>query len=284
MENKYKEAMDHVQVTDEMRERIVENIEHREFMARTKRRNNIVRVASLAACLVIVAGAGVAINNGLLGGSKPASDSGLEVAADTSDSAETSSGSAADGTDQGLAREDYRTESVDDAATPAKPANDAEKGSEADSPGKADGKNSDKTEVVWDMQEFRTAEELSKANTFDIKDLDTTLCPFAVKTADYRLIAGISEISYRDVEYDQVVYRMAKNSRLVADNYKKNEDQIYDISGVYEDWKTSVDCGNGWILKDNVLAIKTDGTYSYSIWSSMSMTESEWKTLLESVQ
>ena len=62
MENKYKEAMDHVQVTDEMRERIVENIEHREFMARTKRRNNIVRVASLAACLVIVAGAGVAIN------------------------------------------------------------------------------------------------------------------------------------------------------------------------------------------------------------------------------
>lgn len=77
---------------------------------------------------------------------------------------------------------------------------------------------------------------------------------------------------------------MAKNSRLVADNYKKNEDQIYDISGVYEDWKTSVDCGNGWILKDNVLAIKTDGTYSYSIWSSMSMTESEWKTLLESVQ
>lgn len=284
MENKYKEAMDHVQVTDEMRERIVENIEHREFMARTKRRNNIVRVASLAACLVIVAGAGVAINNGLLGGSNPASDSGLEVAADTSDSAETSSGSAADGTDQGLAREDYRTESVDDAASPAKPANDAEKGPEADSPGRADGKNSDKTEVVWDMQEFRTAEELSKANTFDIKDLDTTLIPFAVKTADYRLIAGISEISYRDVEYDQVVYRMAKNSRLVADNYKKNEDQIYDISGVYEDWKTSVDCGNGWILKDNVLAIKTDGTYSYSIWSSMSMTESEWKTLLESVQ
>lgn len=284
MENKYKEAMDHVQVTDEMRERIVENIEHREFMARTKRRNNIVRVASLAACLVIVAGAGVAINNGLLGGSKPASDSGLEVAADTSDSAETSSGSAADGTDQGLAREDYSTESVDDAASPAKSANDAEKGSEADSTGKADGKNSDKTEVVRDMQEFRTAEELSKANTFDIKDLDTTLIPFAVKTADYRLIAGISEISYRDVEYDQVVYRMAKNSRLVADNYKKNEDQIYDISGVYEDWKTSVDCGNGWILKDNVLAIKTDGTYSYSIWSSMSMTESEWKTLLESVQ
>ncbi|MDD7701905.1 MAG: hypothetical protein PUJ10_02750 [Lachnospiraceae bacterium] len=284
MENKYKEAMDHVQVTDEMRERIVENIEHREFMARTKRRNNIVRVASLAACLVIVAGAGVAINNGLLGGSNPASDSGLEVAADTSDSAETSSGSAADGTDQGLAREDYSTESVDDAASPAKPANDAEKGPEADSPGRADGKNSDKTEVVWDMQEFRTAEELSKANTFDIKDLDTTLIPFAVKTADYRLIAGISEISYRDVEYDQVVYRMAKNSRLVADNYKKNEDQIYDISGVYEDWKTSVDCGNGWILKDNVLAIKTDGTYSYSIWSSMSMTESEWKTLLESVQ
>ncbi|MDY3301608.1 MAG: hypothetical protein SOX30_03825 [Lachnospiraceae bacterium] len=284
MENKYKEAMDHVQVTDEMRERIVENIEHREFMARTKRRNNIVRVASLAACLVIVAGAGVAINNGLLGGSNPASDSGLEVAADTSDSAETSSGSAADGTDQGLAREDYRTESVDDAASPAKPANDAEKGPEADSPGRADGKNSDKTEVVWDMQEFRTAEELSKANTFDIKDLDTTLIPFAVKTADYRLIAGISEISYRDVEYDQVVYRMAKNSRLVADNYKKNEDQIYDISGVYEDWKTSVDCGNGWILKDNVLAIKTDGTYSYSIWSSMSMTESEWKTLLESVK
>ena len=253
-------------------------------MARTKRRNNIVRVASLAACLVIVAGAGVAINNGLLGGSKPASDSGLEVAADTGDSAETSSGSAADGTDQGLAREDYSTESVDDAASPAKPANDAEKGPEADSPGRADGKNSDKTEVVWDMQEFRTAEELSKANTFDIKDLDTTLCPFAVKTADYRLIAGISEISYRDVEYDQVVYRMAKNSRLVADNYKKNEDQIYDISGVYEDWKTSVDCGNGWILKDNVLAIKTDGTYSYSIWSSMSMTESEWKTLLESVK
>ena len=163
-------------------------------------------------------------------------------------------------------------------------ANDAEKGPEADSPGRADGKNSDKTEVVWDMQEFRTAEELSKANTFDIKDLDTTLCPFAVKTADYRLIAGISEISYRDVEYDQVVYRMAKNSRLVADNYRKNEDQIYDISGVYEDWKTSVDCGNGWILKDNVLAIKTDGTYSYSIWSSMSMTESEWKTLLESVK
>lgn len=284
MENKYKEAMDHVQVTDEMREHIVENIENREFMARTKRRNNIVRVASLAACLVIVAGAGVAINNGLLGGSKPASDSGLEVAADTSDSAETSSGSAADGTDQGLAREDYRTESVDDAASPAKPANDAGKGSEADSAGKADGKNSDKTEVVWDMQEFRTAEELSKANTFDIKDLDTTLIPFAVKTADYRLIAGISEISYRDVEYDQVVYRMAKNSRLVADNYKKNEDQIYDISGVYEDWKTSVDCGNGWILKDNVLAIKTDGTYSYSIWSSMSMTESEWKTLLESVK
>ena len=284
MENKYKEAMDHVQVTDEMREHIVENIEHREFMARTKRRNNIVRVASLAACLVIVAGAGVAINNGLLGGSKPASDSGLEVAADTSDSAETSSGSAADGTDQGLAREDYSTESVDDAASPAKPANDVGKGSEADSAGKADGKNSDKTEVVWDMQEFRTAEELSKANTFDIKDLDTTLFPFAVKTADYRLIAGISEISYRDVEYDQVVYRMAKNSRLVADNYKKNEDQIYDISGVYEDWKTSVDCGNGWILKDNVLAIKTDGTYSYSIWSSMSMTESEWKTLLESVQ
>lgn len=284
MENKYKEAMDHVQVTDEMRERIVENIEHREFMARTKRRNNIVRVASLAACLVIVAGAGVAINNGLLGGSKPASDSGLEVAADTSDSDETSSGSAADGTDQGLAREDYSTESVDDAASPAKSANDAEKGSEADSTGKADGKNSDKTEVVRDMQEFRTAEELSKANTFDIKDLDTTLIPFAVKTADYRLIAGISEISYRDVEYDQVVYRMAKNSRLVADNYKKNEDQIYDISGVYEDWKTSVDCGNGWILKDNVLAIKTDGTYSYSIWSSMSMTESEWKTLLESVQ
>ena len=284
MENKYKEAMDHVQVTDEMRERIVENIEHREFMARTKRRNNIVRVASLAACLVIVAGAGVAINNGLLGGSKPASDSGLEVAADTSDSAETSSGSAADGTDQGLAREDYRTESVDDAASPAKPANDVGKGFEADSAGKADGKNSDKTEVVRDMQEFRTAEELSKANTFDIKDLDTTLIPFAVKTADYRLIAGISEISYRDVEYDQVVYRMAKNSRLVADNYKKNEDQIYDISGVYEDWKTSVDCGNGWILKDNVLAIKTDGTYSYSIWSSMSMTESEWKTLLESVQ
>lgn len=276
--------MDHVQVTDEMRERIVENIEHREFMARTKRRNNIVRVASLAACLVIVAGAGVAINNGLLGGSNPASDSGLEVAADTSDSAETSSGSAADGTDQGLAREDYRTESVDDAASPAKPANDVGKGPEADSAGKADGKNSDKTEVVWDMQEFRTAEELSKANTFDIKDLDTTLIPFAVKTADYRLIAGISEISYRDVEYDQVVYRMAKNSRLVADNYKKNEDQIYDISGVYEDWKTSVDCGNGWILKDNVLAIKTDGTYSYSIWSSMSMTESEWKTLLESVQ
>ena len=109
MENKYKEAMDHVQVTDEMRERIVENLEHREFMARTKRRNNIVRVASLAACLVIVAGAGVAINNGLLGGSKPASDSGLEVAADTSDSDETSSGSAADGTDQGLAREDYST-------------------------------------------------------------------------------------------------------------------------------------------------------------------------------
>lgn len=284
MENKYKEAMDHVQVTDEMRERIVGNIEHREFMARTKRRNNIVRFASLAACLLIVAGAGVAINNGLLGGSKPASDSGLEVAADTSDSAETSSGSAADGTDQGLAREDYSTESVDDATSPAKPANDAEKGSEADSAGKADGKNSDKTEVVRDMQEFRTAEELSKANTFDIKDLDTTLIPFAVKTADYRLIAGISEISYRDVEYDQVVYRMAKNSRLVADNYKKNEDQIYDISGVYEDWKTSVDCGNGWILKDNVLAIKTDGTYSYSIWSSMSMTESEWKTLLESVQ
>ncbi|MCI7328641.1 MAG: hypothetical protein MR539_02780 [Lachnospiraceae bacterium] len=284
MENKYKEAMDHVQVTDEMRERIVENIEHREFMARTKRRNNIVRVASLAACLVIVAGAGVAINNGLLGDSKPASDSGLEVAADTSYSAETSSGSAADGTDQGLAREDYSTESVDDAASPAKPANDAGKGPEADSLGRADGKNSDKTEVVWDMQEFRTAEELSKANTFDIKDLDTTLIPFAVKTADYRLIAGISEISYRDVEYDQVVYRMAKNSRLVADNYKKNEDQIYDISGVYEDWKTSVDCGNGWILKDNVLAIKTDGTYSYSIWSSMSMTESEWKTLLESVQ
>lgn len=284
MENKYKEAMDHVQVTDEMRERIVENIEHREFMARTKRRNNIVRVASLAACLVIVAGAGVAINNGLLGGSKPASDSGLEVAADTSDSDETSSGSAADGTDQGLAREDYSTESVDDAASPARPANDAEKGSEADGAGKADGKNSDKTEVVWDMQEFRTAEELSKANTFDIKDLDTTRIPFAVKTADYRLIAGISEISYRDVEYDQVVYRMAKNSRLVADNYEKNEDQIYDISGVYEDWKTSVDCGNGWILKDNELAIKTDGTYSYSIWSSMSMTESEWKTLLESVQ
>lgn len=284
MENKYKEAMDHVQVTDEMRERIVENIEHREFMARTKRRNNIVRVASLAACLVIVAGAGVAINNGLLGDSKPASDSGLEVAADTSDSAETSSGSAADGTDQGLARENYSTESVDDAASPAKPANDVGKGPEADSPGKAGGKNSDKTEVVWDMQEFRTAEELSKANTFDIKDLDTTLIPFAVKTADYRLIAGISEISYRDVEYDQVVYRMAKNSRLVADNYKKNEDQIYDISGVYEDWKTSVDCGNGWILKDNVLAIKTDGTYSYSIWSSMSMTESEWKTLLESVK
>ena len=275
--------MDHVQVTDEMRERIVENIEHREFMARTKRRNNIVRVASLAACLLIVAGAGVAINNGLLGGSKPASDSGLEVAADTGDSAETSSGSAADGTDQGLAREDYSTESVDDAASPAKPANDVGKGPEADSAGKADGKNSDKTEVVWDMQEFRTAEELSKANTFDIKDLDTTLIPFAVKTADYRLIAGISEISYRDVEYDQVVYRMAKNSRLVADNYKKNEDQIYDISGVYENWKTSVDCGNGWILKDNVLAIKTDGTYSYSIWSSMSMTESEWKTLLESV-
>lgn len=284
MENKYKEAMDHVQVTDEMRERIVGNIEHREFMARTKRRNNIVRVASLAACLVIVAGAGVAINNGLLGGSKPASDSGLEVAADTSDSDETSSGFAADGTDQGLAREDYSTESVDDAASPAKSANDAEKGSEADGAGKADGKNSDKTEVVWDMQEFRTAEELSKANTFDIKDLDTTRIPFAVKTADYRLIAGISEISYRDVEYDQVVYRMAKNSRLVADNYEKNEDQIYDISGVYEDWKTSVDCGNGWILKDNELAIKTDGTYSYSIWSSMSMTESEWKTLLESVQ
>jgi len=205
LSNKYGDIMDKVEVTDEMRTRIISNIGSYDFQ-KVEVLHSIARkrrYIALAACLVLVLFAAVAIPKFMA-------------------------------------------------------------------------QNQDVTDTGGSgIVECSSISELSQSVGFTVKEVNYVT--FKVSKTTYTDNDGMAEITYKGTGKESVVYRMSKGDE--------------DNSGDYSEYKSTVKAdiaGSKVTLKGNdgayVLAIWSDGTYSYSIALTSGANKAEWHKIIESIQ
>ena len=223
MSRSYREAMEHIQVTPAMRERILQNLSRAEKQPAKKAGQLIPwkQVLSLAACAaVLVVGVTALPHSGELGSS---SESGLENNSESIVSWQ---------------------EGMVGTAAPA--------------------------------QEYTSLEALSAAAGFAVQEPQKL--PFAVQETSYTLLFGeLAQVEQTGAEGEKLLYRVSQEA---GDNsgdytiYSVEEQQT--IGGVIVMLKGDADGFR--------LAVWQEGTFSYSLSSSQSLSLKQMQALIESVQ
>lgn len=247
--SKYEEIMDHIEVTEEMRDRVLGNIE-RQMQGTTRRRvrpsTMWIPVVAAAAVLLVVCGVTLGVDRG----NRAASEQTSGVAFATDESTEETEAVVAD---------ESTTVTTDSTAESSDAAADSDVAVQSDSSGAV--------AALWQAEEYDSAAALSEAVGFTITDI--TNLPFTPTETSYIAIMGdMAEILYDDADGNQVCYRKSPGTE--------------DNSGDYNDYSVIVDAAIGdypLTLHGNdetfYLATWTDGTYSYSIGVTNGCTEEE---------
>jgi hypothetical protein len=243
-DNKYKKAIEHVQVTDEMRTRILNNIKN-EFMKddgntsaglkQEKKPSGIIRfsgyikIAALAACFALIVTCAVVIPKI---------------------------------TKKGTAETEVKTQAT----------------SEPDAQGDLDGGNLSYTGIM----SFKSAEELSSEAGFEISDFDESLLPFSVTQKNYSYYGdGLAEIEYDDAGGGYAAYRKSSENdgADISGDYTDYEDTWTLKSDNESNLKITVKGNNGMYF----LAAWNDGTYTYSFNISKGLSKDDMEKILNGI-
>lgn len=264
--SKYEEIMDQIVVTDEMRDRILQNIRRQSSHSHTTRfdRNQLYILAA-AAVLIVVCGVTFGVSRGdqTLSGNTvetelaqaPEAAEVTESAADTAESAAATDTTSDAG--NATADTDGVTESAESSADTAVNSGAA-------------------VAAGWQAEEYDSAEALSEAVGFTITDIPN-LPITATETSYIAIMGDLAEILYDDADGNEICYRKSPGTE--------------DNSGDYNTYTTIVDASVGdspLTLSGNDdqfhLATWTDGTYSYSINVSNGCDLAELQAMVEALQ
>ena len=213
---RYDEIMDRIKVTNDMRSRILENIEAEDIAAERRRKQTgrmVTKLLSMAACLAVIVAAAAAL------------------------------------------RSPEHVSTSDDLQP-----------NEGDAPGFAQG--------GADIIEVDSADALSAAVGFEVKDIDLPFTPEQTEYISYW--HELAEINYTG-EGKTARYRKAAGTKDCSGDYN-----------VYTDVTELEANGTAVTLKGDAgqytLAIWKDGSYSYSLSLSDGMSLSDWQALINSIQ
>ena len=132
----------------------------------------------------------------------------------------------------------------------------------------------DNVTVVSPLEEYGSAEELSQAAGFEIEDIEAL--PFQPTECVYMTVSGyIAEIDYTAEDGSSACYRKAKVEEDISGVYGEFETEEISVEGVSVTLK-----GADGVY---VLALWSDGDFSYSLYLTAGMSEAEWPVLVESV-
>lgn len=261
---RYDEIMDHIVVTDEMRDRILTNIDRQTWRAgarKTRPATTWIPVLAAAAILFVVCNVALNIDRGNTATSSQIPETELatatEAAEDTAAIAELAE--SADASDV--------AEAVADSADSIEGAADA-----AD----AGGESSSMVAASYWADEYDSAEALSEAVGFEITDL--TSISFTPAQTTYMAIGGdLAQISYYDAEGNELTYRKSTGTEDNSGDYN-----------VYSNEETATIHGYDVTLKGDGslvnLAVWTDGTYAYSIYTSGGCSLEAMQAMIEETQ
>ena len=213
---RYDEIMDRIKVTNDMRSRILENIEAEDIAAERRRKQTgrmVTKLLSMAACLAVIVAAAAAL------------------------------------------RSPEHVSTSDDLQP-----------NEGDAPGFVQG--------GADIIEVDSADALSAAVGFEVKDIDLPFTPEQTEYISYW--HELAEINYTG-EGKTARYRKAAGTENCSGDYN-----------VYTDVTKLEANGTTATLKGDdgqyTLVIWTDGSYSYSLSLSDGLSLSDWQTLISSIQ
>jgi hypothetical protein len=198
--SKYKEIIEHIELTDEMRERVIGNLNARQSR---KRMNTVLKLASAAACVAVAVGALAMLSRSRIspdsGGQKPGTDSSPAVTSAVSEVSEPEVTSAPDVT----------VTSVPDVTSAPDTGSETETTTEGDTAG------------VWKCDEYGSISELSEA--FGVQLKEVTGVPFNVTEKTYCVLFDqFAEVNYYGANEENCCFRVGKTEE--------------DISGVYEEY------------------------------------------------
>lgn len=267
---KYEEIMDQIVVTDEMRERILQNIGRQSRHSHTSRFNkNQLYILAAAAVLLLVCGVTFGVDRGNRTASEQMPETELArsmdseaIAESTEDTTATVTADAATGTDNAKVTADA-ADSVEESSVTAE-ADDSTAGSAADEALSASS---------YYAQEYPSAQTLSWAIAFPVSDIETL--PFRVRQTTYMDICGMAEITYTGKEEgEEVSYRKSIGTE---DNSGDYNTYAVVIDGAIGDNPLTIK-GDGTLV---YLAVWTDGTYSYSIYVPNGCSEEAMQTMID---
>ena len=195
--NKYNEIMEHIELTEEMRERIIGNIGARQKRRRIGRA--VTWVSAAAACVVIAAGAVTLLNRPKLPHTPV---DGTTVTSQTAADPSSENGAGDTGGVLTVTQPPVETPSTD-----------------------TRGSSGDLAEGGWfDAEEYKDAAELSEAFGMELRDY--TDLPFKVTESSYIIIGGnIAEISHFGADGESFCIRAGKTEEDVSGDYN-----IYDTT------------------------------------------------------
>lgn len=138
-------------------------------------------------------------------------------------------------------------------------------------------KNNNDTLVInpyGDTEDIENLEQLEEIVGFEVNEISSL--PFTPDTITYSAIDNeIAQIRY-ETDDDYAVFRKALGENDISGNYTKYTNIETITSGSY----TITLKGN-----DNyTLAVWTDGEYSYSLFLSSGMTQSQWLALIDTIE
>lgn len=246
---RYNEIMDHIVVTDEMRERILTNIDRQTWRAgarKTRPATTWIPVLAAAAILFVVCSVALNIDRGNQSTSSQIPETELaaatETAADTEAAVELAESA--------------------DAADVAKGVKESTDGLEeaADTTDAVSESSADMVAASYWADEYDSAKALSEAVGFEITDL--TSISFAPAQTTYMAIGGdLAQISYYDAEGNELTYRKSTGTEDNSGDYNVyNTEETLTVNGQNVTLK-----GDGSLVN---LAVWTDETYAYSIYVS----------------
>lgn len=241
---RYEEIMDRIVVTQDMRDRILTNIDRqmnnrRHHRRKTRPATTWLPLLAAAAVLLVVCG----VTYGNLAG--------------RSESGSTSSSNVAMATDQGEIETTLESQGVDPAEG-TDPVGAVSASKEDQSLQESADTDSAVTADYYAPESYDSAAALSEAVGFTVNDLSSI--PFTVVETDYvALDAEFAQISYYDANGDDLTYR---KSIGIDDN--SGDYNIYDVTQEVAVAGCTVTCKGE--TDTFHLAVWTDGTYAYSIY------------------